>query len=83
LCAVLVFDTCVFWAISYKLARTFVVQGREVDLVQGGEDTNHDAIISTAVWAWWGVAASGKGLSRLSRAILQDGRPILFIYLFC
>jgi hypothetical protein len=69
LCAVLVFDTCVFWAISYKLAQTFVVQGKEPDSVRGGEDTNRDAIISTAVWAWWSVAASEKGLPRLSRAI--------------
>jgi hypothetical protein len=77
--ALVIFDTGVFLAISYKLAQTFVpgVQNRVVDSGRGGEDGNAGATktaTTTARWAWWSTAISGKDLPRLSRAILQGGQ---------
>jgi hypothetical protein len=75
--AVVVFDTCVFLAISYKLAQMSVVQRRAVDSARGREDGSGDATqaaTTTSSWAWWSRVISGRALPRLSRAILQDGQ---------
>jgi hypothetical protein len=76
--AVLVFDTCVFLAISYKLAQTIVIRNRVVDLeLERGEDGSGDdtnTTSTTAGWAWWSRIISGRALPRLSRAILQGGQ---------
>ncbi|EKM78885.1 hypothetical protein AGABI1DRAFT_129159 [Agaricus bisporus var. burnettii JB137-S8] len=78
---VVVFDTCVFLAISYKLAKTFVGQRRVINAGRGEDGSDIATPATMTTWAWWSTAISGKALPRLSRAILQGGQQYYLLSL--